>query len=180
MQIPRMTLLLVGTHALLGTSLVLLLGCSESVDPLPPARGSAAAKAIGGGGPRGGAASTESGGAASAQNGVSSTGGTGSGTGGTSASASAPTWSTLYASYFGPTTIGHCTNCHAWANSATGTYDYLQRTGAIDGTTNPPLVTRGRSVLKWFGGTMPQDTAADSPQATADFLAWAAAGAKRD
>jgi hypothetical protein len=178
MQIHRMTVLLVGTSVLL-ISLALFFGCSDSADT-PLDGGSGAATASGGGGSQAGTASSGSGASRTGDSGGSSTGGTGNAVGGLTGGSSSPTWSTLYASYLGQGTIGHCANCHAWASSATGTYDHLRSAGAIDGTTSPPLVTRGKSILKWFGGTMPQDTNAESPQAVTDFLAWAAAGANRD
>jgi hypothetical protein len=88
----------------------------------------------------------------------------------------APTWQFLYNTYFAAGTVGHCSNCHVTANSATGLYAWLVEKGQIAGT-DSALARPGDSRLTWFGGTMPLGGPADLPQAEADITAWVAAGA---
>jgi polyvinyl alcohol dehydrogenase (cytochrome) len=87
-----------------------------------------------------------------------------------------PTWSALYTAYFAAGTVGHCSNCHAPTNTATGLYTFLQTRGQIDGV-NSRLAQTGNSILTWFGGTMPLGGPSSLPQAEADVRAWVAAGA---
>ena len=97
--------------------------------------------------------------------------------GGQNDATTAPTWSYLYATYLGSNTIGHCGNCHSWATSASSTYSELKAANQISGSSSR-LVLQGVSILKWFGGGMPQDTGQiTDAQAVADFQAWVAAGA---
>jgi len=103
----------------------------------------------------------------------------------------APTWSYVYATYFGPGSLGHCGNsgCHDIVNNhfMCGTTAATCYQGLLDGmlidTTNPTssrLVDPNRTPLSWYntGGGMPYDMNFD-PNATAgaDIGAWVFAGA---
>ncbi len=105
--------------------------------------------------------------------------------------AAAPTWTTLYTSYFGPNTPGHCGNsgCHEEARSGfkCGTtkaecYAGLVARGLINA--NAPATSElgdpQTSPLVWFGGSMPADDATLNPAAAAAVTAWLAAGAKNN
>ena len=100
-----------------------------------------------------------------------------------------PTWSALYAGYFGPGTVGHCGNvgCHAATQagfkcgaSATTCYNGLVNKGLINPQNpsqsifaNPQLTP-----LSWFGGAgpMPKDQAGPNAAAAQAVTAWVAAG----
>ena len=97
----------------------------------------------------------------------------------------APTWSTIYASYFAPGTIGHCAGggCHtntvggfACGNSKSSCYQGMVSAGLVSGTTS--RLAGANSPLTWFGqgGGMPTGGGVDS-QAAAAIAAWVAAGA---
>jgi hypothetical protein len=60
-------------------------------------------------------------------------------------------------------------------SSASGSYSYLQSSGYIRGTSSS-LAGAG-SCLSWFGGNMPPGGPGSNAKASADFKAWAAAGA---
>ena len=87
------------------------------------------------------------------------------------------TWAGLYGAYFGPGSVGHCTNCHSELGSADAAYDFLREKGQIDGT-NSKLVKEG-SQLTWFGGNMPPAGPTSYPEAERDLRAWVASGARR-
>jgi hypothetical protein len=103
--------------------------------------------------------------------------------------ANAPTWTFVYDAYFqAGATVGHCGNsaCHDTLNrgiqcdTVLDCYDTLQTVGYINGTSSP-IVSRGQSMLSWYGGSMPQDTQPMSaPDAQRDIEAWVAAGALRN
>ncbi|HEX8790356.1 MAG TPA: hypothetical protein VF765_05345 [Polyangiaceae bacterium] len=97
-------------------------------------------------------------------------------------SAPPPTWTALFAAYFGagsPGSCGRAGRCHAdEMRDASSAYDWLARRGYIDGTRSA-LVDPSNSCLRWFGGNMPpQPQPADD--ATRDLQAWVAAGAPDD
>jgi hypothetical protein len=92
--------------------------------------------------------------------------------------ASAPTWSKLYSSYLANGTTGGCPRCHGQMGSASGAYSYLQGQLYINGTGS--LLAASGSCLSWFGGNMPPGGTRNNAQATSDFKAWAAAGAKNN
>jgi hypothetical protein len=90
-----------------------------------------------------------------------------------------PTWTLIYARYFGRGSAGACAQagrCHAGtmadANSA---YEWLKQRGYISGTQSA-LVSRTNSCLRWFGGNMPP-RGFSNDDATRDLEAWVAAGA---
>lgn len=93
-----------------------------------------------------------------------------------------PTWSAMFAAYFGPGSPGSCGRsgrCHAdEMRDARSAYDWLTRRGYIDGTRSA-LVSPGNSCLRWFGGNMPPK-ATPADDATRDLQAWVAAGAPDD
>lgn len=102
-----------------------------------------------------------------------------------------PTWSSLYAQFFGPGTPGHCgdSGCHASARGgfACGTtkascYAGLVASGLVDAQApaSSPLGDRDTSPLAWFGGGMPADRPTPNPTAAAAVTAWLAAGAHQN
>jgi hypothetical protein len=92
-----------------------------------------------------------------------------------------PTWSAIFAAYFGPDSPGSCgraSRCHAEEmRDATSAYDWLARRGYIDGTRS--ALVSPNSCLRWFGGNMPPQ-ARPAEDATRDLQAWVAAGALDD
>jgi hypothetical protein len=110
------------------------------------------------------------------------------------ASGPAPTWTQLYAQFFGPGTPGHCSGtggCHTTIRGGfrCGTtkamcYQGLVQAGLVTPgpTTGPqsPLGVVGQSPLAWFGGGMPLDNDAPNPQAAAAVKAWLNAGAQNN
>ena len=102
--------------------------------------------------------------------------------------ANAPTWTTIYSSYFGPGTLGHCSGqgCHtavlagfACGNSATSCYQGLVSAGLVSaGDPTHSSIGAASSPLTWFGqgGNMPIGGSANSAAATA-IQAWVQAGA---
>ncbi len=108
------------------------------------------------------------------------------------ASGPVPTWSQLYAQYFGPGTPGHCSGtggCHTNLRGGfkCGTnkdqcYAGLVAAGLIDpaAPTQSKLAITGESPLAWFGGGMPIDDPAPNPEAAAAVKAWVNAGAPND
>jgi len=108
----------------------------------------------------------------------------------------APTWTQLYATYFGPGTLGHCSGtggCHTnvrrgfkCGTSKSECYAGLVTAGLVTPATPSasPLGIPGQSPLSWLGGGMPIDDPAPDPvasdQAAAAVRAWIAAGAKND
>jgi hypothetical protein len=105
-----------------------------------------------------------------------------------------PTWSYIYATYFGPSSLGHCGNsgCHDIVNNhfACGAdlatcYQGLLDTPLIDPTnpTSSRLTDPQRTPITWFatGGGMPYDMNADPNQVAADEIgAWVYGGAKNN
>lgn len=102
----------------------------------------------------------------------------------------AATWTTVYAAYFGPGSLGHCsdTGCHATAlsgftcgTSQASCYQGLV-TGSFINPANPSAsnLVGANSPLKWFGqGRMPTGGSAN-PAAKAAIAAWVSAGAKNN
>ena len=92
------------------------------------------------------------------------------------------TWSAIYAAYFGPGTIGHCSGCHSGQgrivplNSAAVAYESLTSVGQINGV-DSPLGKRGLSRVTWLGGDMPPNGPTSAPDAEQAIQAWVAAGA---
>ncbi|MBX3188360.1 MAG: PQQ-binding-like beta-propeller repeat protein [Labilithrix sp.] len=104
----------------------------------------------------------------------------------------APTWTQLYAQYFGPGTPGHCSGtggCHTnmrggfkCGTTKATCYQGMVDAGLID-TTNgaaSSIGIVGQSPLAWLGGGMPLDNDAPNPAAAAAVQSWVAAGAKND
>jgi hypothetical protein len=105
------------------------------------------------------------------------------------ASGPAPTFTDLYRDWLGPSTPGHCSNCHLGTlagfecgASQAECYAGLVAGGLID--PNAPatslLGTDGASPLAWFGGDMPKDSPTANPAAKAALRAWILAGAHND
>jgi len=90
-----------------------------------------------------------------------------------------PTWTTLYQTYLGEGTVGHCQNCHLQMGSKSEAYAWLVDVGQIDGVASK-LVIPGQSRLTWFGGGMPIGGPRSYPEAEAGLTAWVAAGARDD
>jgi hypothetical protein len=99
----------------------------------------------------------------------------------------APTWSRLFEEYFAEGTQGGCgrsSACHApEMRDARAAYSWLRQRGYIDGVESP-IASRSNSCLRWFGGNMPpagkQPELTSGAQATAELMAWVAAGAHDD
>ena len=99
------------------------------------------------------------------------------------------TWTSLYATYFGPNTPGHCgnTSCHKTTNTGfkCGTtkatcYSGLVAAGLVNATTpsKSTIVDPALSPLAWInGGPMPKDNAVPNAAAKAALQAWVALGA---
>jgi hypothetical protein len=91
----------------------------------------------------------------------------------------APTWSSIYARFFGPGTEGACGRsgaCHrATMSDATSTYGWLAQRGYIDGGRSA-LVSPTNSCLRWFGGNMPPG-GKPNDEAASVIVAWVAGGA---
>jgi hypothetical protein len=105
----------------------------------------------------------------------------------------APTWTDLYAKYFGPGSLGHCGNagCHDNVRDhfrcGASKDDCYQ--GLVDGhwisSTDPlhsQLANPDETPLSWFasGGNMPDDKRMPNPTAADEIGAWVFAGAKND
>jgi hypothetical protein len=88
----------------------------------------------------------------------------------------APTWSSIFASYFASGTVGNCSSCHGGTSTASGLYTWLKGKGQINGTTSA-LADPSQSVLSWLGGNMPPSGPSSDPAAESDIKAWVAAGA---
>jgi hypothetical protein len=103
-----------------------------------------------------------------------------------------PTWSYLYATYFGEGTPGHCgaSGCHELANvggggkwvcgtSSDSCFQGMVQKKLIN-LTNPPasdIASPGRSPLVWFNvdtGNMPKDNQVPNSCAARDIPAWLA------
>jgi hypothetical protein len=84
--------------------------------------------------------------------------------------AAAPTWNTIFSSYF-----TMCKTCHVEMTTASSAYSWLVSQGFIDGAFSP-LVSPAQSCLTWYGGDMPPG-GTSNPAAVAAMNAWAAAGA---
>jgi hypothetical protein len=98
----------------------------------------------------------------------------------------APTWTYLYAYYFGASTPGHCGDCHhsTYNGFRCGSSKYSCYVGMIDAglidQQNPSASVLGdpaRSPLSWFGGDMPSDAPNANPQAAGLVKSWLNAGA---
>jgi len=94
----------------------------------------------------------------------------------------APTWTEIYARYFGPGSEGSCGRsraCHAAVmGDASSAHTWLEQRGYIAGTRSP-IASEVNSCLRWFGGNMPPK-GKPNPDAVRDFRAWVAAGAPND
>jgi hypothetical protein len=106
--------------------------------------------------------------------------------------AGAPTWTSIYALYFGPKSLGHCNDAGCHVSSRGGFKCGLDKTSCYDGLIASRLVSpasparsllgdKSRSPLSWFGGSgsMPR-RGASNPKASADIAAWVNAGAKNN
>jgi hypothetical protein len=93
------------------------------------------------------------------------------------ASASTPTWSSIYTAYLAAGTAGNCGGCHGQMSTASGSYSYLTGKHQIGGSSSA-LVSANTSCLSWMGGNMPPLGPSSEAAATADLQAWAAAGAQ--
>jgi hypothetical protein len=89
------------------------------------------------------------------------------------ATASGPTWTYVFNTYFKGTCL---VPCHAQMTAPKPAYIYLRLNGLISGTSS--AIAGPNSCLVWFGpnGNMPPG-GTDNPQAVADIEAWVAAGA---
>jgi len=108
------------------------------------------------------------------------------------ASGPPPTWTQLYAQYFGPGTPGHCSGtggCHTNVRGGfkCGTnkdecYSGLVTAGLIDpmSPAQSILASPTDSPLAWFGGSMPVDAPTPNPAAATAVKAWVNAGAQND
>jgi hypothetical protein len=105
------------------------------------------------------------------------------------ASSPAPTFTDIYRDWIGPSTAGHCSNCHTstlggfkCGASKDDCFAGLVAAGLID--PNAPatslLGADGASPLAWFGGDMPKDAPNPNPAAKAALRAWILAGAHND
>jgi hypothetical protein len=117
----------------------------------------------------------------------------GGGTKGTDAGnggVTAPTWTEIYAGYFGPSGIGHCGNsgCHASSRGGfkCGTTQATCYSGlvaaALVNTSSPSsstLIDPQQSPLSWYGGNMP-GSATTNAKAVSDIDAWVKAGAQNN
>lgn len=102
----------------------------------------------------------------------------------------APTWTTIYTSYFAAASIGRCgaSGCHLSTKSGfkcgsdkTTCYNGLVSSGYVD-TKNPAaslIADAQQSCLVWFGGNMPPSNGSSS-KAAADITAWVKDGAKNN
>ncbi|MBX3223655.1 MAG: PQQ-binding-like beta-propeller repeat protein [Labilithrix sp.] len=139
--------------------------------------------------PDGGAPAVDGG--ASGADGSTSDGGV-TGTDGASDASAAPTWTELYAQYFGPGTPGHCSGtggCHTnlrggfkCGTNKNDCFAGLVAAGLVDpqNPTQSSLAAPGESPLVWLGGSMPIDNPAPNPAAAAAVKAWVAAGAQNN
>jgi hypothetical protein len=103
----------------------------------------------------------------------------------------APTWTAIYAAYFGPGSMGHCANmgCHDVVNNhfMCGTTQEDCYQGLVAGVlidpsdpTSSRLTDPEMTPLSWYdtGGNMPFDMSfMPSAQASDDIAAWVYAGA---
>ena len=104
------------------------------------------------------------------------TGGSATTTTGGGSSASAPTWTKLYSSYFGAGTAGDCVSCHGAGTSpaftsASTLCTVLKQRKFVPGNM--------AGLITWLGGasaSMPPSGAAAPANAVADINAWQAAG----
>jgi hypothetical protein len=105
----------------------------------------------------------------------------------------APTWTQIYTRYFGPGSLGHCSdaNCHLKEGDRfmCGTtkeqcYQGLLLRDLLDLKTpaKSRLVNRLRSPLAWYGGAgkMPPDAIKVNQTAADEIDAWVHAGAKNN
>ena len=102
---------------------------------------------------------------------------------------SAPTWTTIYNTYFGSGTPGHCGNggCHSSSrggftcgSSKTTCYNGLVSAGYVtDGDMSSAIADPSQTPLGWYGsgGNMPAGGASSNAAAARDISAWVAAGA---
>jgi hypothetical protein len=104
-----------------------------------------------------------------------------------------PTYTDLYAKYFGPGTPGHCgnSNCHlgtpvvhVWICGSTRDTCHagMVKVGLIKPSdpTHSLIIDPLNSPLSWFNpnGPMPKDNPGPNPAAMQDIAAWVAAGAQ--
>ncbi len=117
----------------------------------------------------------QSNGGAAALGGSSAVGGSGGAAGGNTT----PTWTQLYAAYFGPGSLGNCTSCHASGNtpsfnSAAALCSALKSAGYIQNAS-----ATLQYLLTWFGngGNMPQGGGLGPASVVQDITGWQNAGA---
>jgi hypothetical protein len=107
----------------------------------------------------------------------------------------APTWTYLYATYFGPGSLGHCgdSGCHNIVNNhfMCGTDQATCYQGMLDTPLIDPMnpgdsriTNPERTPISWFntGGGMPYDVNGSMPNKAAadEIAAWVYAGAKNN
>jgi hypothetical protein len=101
------------------------------------------------------------------------------------------TWTSVYDTYFGPGTPGHCGNagCHATIRSGflcgptkDTCYQGLVSASLLSLTApaTSSLADPASSPLTWFGGIMPQDNQGPNEAAADAVKAWITAGAQDD
>lgn len=146
----------------------------------------------GSGNNKGGGSGSDGGSSGGDTDGGTTGGDTDSGTGGGGTDSGptgggAPTWSTIYATYFASGTPGHCGNSGCHLNSLKGfkcgsdkttCYNGLVTAGYVSGTSSA-LSDPKQSCLTWFGGNMPPGGGSSSA-AQKDITAWVADGAKNN
>ena len=103
---------------------------------------------------------------------------------GQDASMSAPTFSVIYPTYFGPSSLGHCGSCHGGGcqSSKSACYSWLTRSGFID-TANPtqsPIADPQQTPLVWYGGGFMPPGGSRNATAASDITAWVQAGAQNN
>jgi hypothetical protein len=116
----------------------------------------------------------------------------GTNTGTDASTGPAPTWTQLYAQFFGPGTPGHCSGtggCHTnvrggfkCGTNKNDCFAGLVAAGLVD-PANPSqssIAIINESPLAWFGGGMPIDNPAPNPAAAAAVKAWVNAGAQNN
>ncbi len=154
-------------------------GCGGTSEA-PPISSGKSGDGGGSGSDGGGGVDTDGGGGGDTDGGSAAGQDSGSGAG-------EPTWTTIYATYFGAGTPGHCGNssCHAstlkgfkCGADKTTCYTGLVTAGYITPSTpaKSPLADPNTSCLTWLGGNMPPGGGANA-MAQKDLAAWAAAGA---
>ncbi len=152
--------------------------------------GSGDPKTDGGAGSNSGSDGGSSGGDTDGASGGDTDGGSGGGADSGGSSGGAPTWTTIYGTYFASGTPGHCGNsgCHSstlkgfkCGADKTTCYNGLVTAGYVTTATptKSPIADLNQSCLTWFGGNMPPGGGSSSA-AQKDITAWVADGAKNN